>query len=405
MEVRVKEPKEWLREVEVVVEPQEVKKKISEITDLYSSKVKLPGFREGKAPKVLIEKRYGEALEATATKELIETTYQEIIEKKNIKPLTQAKVTTLNLNEDKELSFTLSFEVVPEFELHEYKAIRVVKPKPQGFDAEFEKRLRELQIRCATYLPLDRPAQYGDFLFVDYGIYEGDKLLSKKHIGVIIQLGDENNDKRINDGLFGVKAGETREVVITYPQDYSDKNLAGKSRIHRFEVRGVKERHLPELNDNFATDLGFKDLEDLRQSINAAILDDWENEIKQGMKNQIYDYLLRVHQFEPPSSLVELAYREILAENNWQDTEELQKKLYDICVSRAKLNIILSRIAEQEGIKIEPSEVEQELANIIKTANNPEAKRRFELLGESAVFQNLLLRKKVTDFLYHECCE
>ena len=397
MEVKLLEPESWLRELDILVEPERVKKKISELTETYAKRAEVPGFRKGKAPKPVLEKRYGSALEAAALEQLIDEVYKETIEEKQIKPLTTPKVTDYNLSEDKQLSFKISFEIIPDFELKEYKNLKLKRQEPTGFDEEFERRLKLLQDRCATFNPLNRPAENGDFILCDYGIYEGDVIIGKLAQNVLIQIGDEMNLKELNEGLLGVKAGDSKEITITFQADNPDKALAGKTRTYKFTIRDIKQKNLPELNDGFAQDLGFKDLAEMRQQLNEEILSDRDKLVESDLFNQIYNYLIAEHNFEPPASLVNDSYNSILREHKLQDSKETKEKLTPIAKNQAKFSIIISRIAKQENIEPTHEEIDakiQEYASQLKTEPD-----KLEHLHDNAVFLYELIKEKTMDWL------
>lgn len=397
MELKILEPESWLRELDILVEPERVKKKISELTETYAKRAEVPGFRKGKAPKPVLEKRYGSALEAAALEQLIDEVYKEAIEEKQIKPLTTPKVTDYNLSENKQLSFKISFEIIPNFELKEYKNLKLKRQEPTGFDEEFERRLKLLQDRCATFSPLNRPAENGDFILCDYGIYEGDVIIGKLAQNVLIQIGDEMNLKELNEGLLGVKAGDSKEITITFQADNPDKSLAGKTRTYKFTIRDIKQKNLPELNDGFAQDLGFKDLAELRQQLNEEILSDRAKLVESDLFNQIYNYLIAEHNFEPPASLVNDSYNSILKEHKLQDSKETKEKLTPIAKNQAKFSIIISRIAKQENIEPTHEEIDakiQEYASQFKTEPD-----KLEHLHDNAVFLYELIKEKTMDWL------
>jgi len=397
MEVKVLEPEQWLRELEILVEPERVKKKIAEITQTYARELEIPGFRKGKAPLAVVTKRYGQELEAKALQELFDEIYKETIEAKQLKPLTPAKITDFSLNEEKQLTFKISFEVVPEYELKEYKGIRLKRREPTGFDQEFEQRLQQLLDRCATYTPLNRPAEIGDYVLCDYGAYDDNKLVGKLAQNVLIQVGDEMNLNEFNEGLIGAKPGETKVITVTFPSDHPDESIAGKTLSYKFTIRDIKSKNLPELNDNFAQDLGFKDLDDLRQKLNEEILIDRAKVIEADLLNQIYQYLINEHNFEPPASLVNDAYKSILKDHNLSDSNEIREKVMPIAKNRAKFNIIITRIAQQENLEPTEEEIEAKLKEYaIKLNAKPE---ELERLKDNSLFLLELIKEKTMDWL------
>ncbi len=361
MEIKIKSPKSWQREIEVTVEPERVKKKIEDVTASYAGKVQIAGFRKGKVPRPILQKRYGSTFEAIAIDELFDEIYKEIIQDHNLKPITQAKISDYLLSDDKTLKFDLSFEVIPDFELKNYFGLKLKKLEPVGFDAEFERRLKDLQARCATFISANRPAETGDFILVDYEIYENDTPVGKKQLGNMLHLGSENNHPNINQALIGVNAGEEKSVTITFSQDYPETVLRGKTLNYKFYIRDVKIRQLPELDDKLAVSLGFKDLDDMRRQINEEILQERALLIEDDLKNQIYRHLVADYDFEPPQSLVNYAYQDILNRYRMPDSEENRSQLLPLAIDKAKFDLILIRIAEKENITVTPEEIENEI--------------------------------------------
>lgn len=361
MEIKIKSPKSWQREIEVTVEPERVKKKIEDVTASYAGNVQIAGFRKGKVPRPILQKRYGATFEAIAIDELFDEIYKEIIQDHNLKPITQAKISDYLLSDDKTLKFDLSFEVIPDFELKNYLGLKLKKLEPVGFDAEFERRLKGLQERCATFISANRPAETGDFILVDYEIYENDTPVGKKQLGNMLHLGSENNHPNINQALIGVNAGEEKSVTITFAQDYPETVLRGKTLNYKFYIRDVKIRQLPELDDKLAVSLGFNDLDDMRRQINEEILQERTLLIEDDLKNQIYRHLAADYDFEPPQSLVNYAYQDILNRYRVPDNEENRNQLLPLAIDKAKFDLILIRIAEKENITVTPKEIENEI--------------------------------------------
>lgn len=397
MEVKILEPEQWLREIEIQVEPQRVQKKITELIETYAKRIKIPGFRKGRAPLTVVEKRYGKELETVALKQLFDETTKETIEAKQLKPLTQPTITDYNLDENRKLTFKIAFEIIPDFTLKEYKNLRLKKLEPTGFDEEFEQRLQQLLDRCATYIPLNRPAEKGDFILCDYETYEDGKLVSKPAQNVLIPINDTMNLKEINQGLLGAKPGEVREITITFPQNHQDRTLAGKTYTYKFTIRACKEKRLPELNETFAQDLGFKDLDALRQQLNEEILTDRARLVETDLLNQIYNQLVAEYDFEPPASLVTDAYNNIIQANGLEDTAETREKLLPIAKRQAKFKIIISRIAQQENITPTKEEIEVKIQQYAAQGElKPETLAK---LPENPLFLYEIIKEKTMDFL------
>jgi len=396
MNITIKETKSWLKEIEVTIEPERVKEKIAKITASYAHKAQVPGFRTGRIPSPILQKRYGATFESLALDELFEEVYKEILKEKNFVPITQAKITDYTLSDDKTLKFQLSFEVMPEFELKNYTGIKIKKQEPTGFDEEFDKRIKSLQERCATFTTLNRPIENNDFVLVDYEIFESNKPVAQKQNGVMIQIGSAKNHKEINEALIGAKAGDEKSIAITFDKDYPDKEFANRTITYKFYIRDVKERKLPEIDDNFAIDLGFKDLSELKNQINEEILQNRAKVIEEDMKNQIYKYLTSEHKIEVPDSILEQIYQEMLNELNIKDSPEVKERLGKFTQERATFDLVLAKIADKENIKPTDEQIEIELQKYISAGID---KNKVELLRNNPMFIARLQKEKTIDWL------
>jgi trigger factor len=399
MEIKFKDTKSWLKEIEVTIESDQVKKKIEEITSSYADKAKIPGFRTGKIPRPVLLRRYGSTFESLALDDIFDEVYKNIIKENNLHPITQAKVTDYSLSDDKSLKFELSFEIIPDFELKNYVGLKLKKQEPTGFDEEFDKRVKALQERCSTFTTLNRSAENNDFLLTDYEILENDKPAAKKQNGIMIQLGSDKNHPQINQTLLGTKAGDEKSVSITFPKEYEDPEFANRTLQYKFYIRDVKERHLPEIDDTLASDLGFKNLDELRKQINEEILQDRVRVVEEDLKHQIYHYLVTEHNFESPNAYIESTYKEVLNEYGLKDSAETKQKLLNVVTERTKFDIIINRIAEKENIMPKPEDIEKELDRFRGAGIKPE---QIEMLRTSPGFIARMIKNMVVDWLLNK---
>jgi len=389
----VRSPKEWLREIDVTIEPDKLKTKLEDFLVEYKEKALVPGFRKGKVPRHILERRVGGQLETAAAEELVEDAVREVLTDETFKPISQPKFTNLEIAPDKTIRFQLSFEVVPEFELKDYVGLALKKEEPTGFDAEFERRLQELREKCATFKPVSRPAQEHDFVVVDYKTFVGDAETGKPRTNVMMELGDAMNSAEVNTALVGARPGDERTATATFPADHSDKNLAGKTLTYKFTVRDVKERILPEVNEEFATDLGFESMDKLRIEINESILADRHRLTQNGLKNQAFDFLTAEHPFEPPESWVESSLDRLRTQYNLPEDEATRDKLMPVAQKWAKFDCIVARIATKENITVSEEELKEQARELAEESKRPV--EDVESMLDTAVYKNQLLREKV----------
>jgi trigger factor len=397
LEKTVRSPKEWLREIDVEVEPEKLRSRLETMLNEYQDRAKLPGFRPGHVPRRILEKRIGGELQDAAVEEIVEDAVEDALADKSFRPASRPRFMNLEVTPDKAVRFQISIEVIPDFELKQYDGLRLKKQEPTGFEAEFERRLQALREKCGTFKPLSRPAANGDFVVVDYRTWVGETEAGKPRANVMMQLGDEMTSAEVNQALTGARPGDERTTDIVLPADYNDKKLAGKTMTYRFVVRDVKERILPELTEEFARDLGFDSLDKLRIEINEEILTDRAKLVENGLKNQIFDLLTGEHSFEPPESWVKASAERLQRQYELPDDEETRAKLLPLATKWARFDCTVARIADKESIHVSDEEVATEIKTVAETT-----KRSPEEIAEmldGPAYRNQLLRDKVMQFI------
>jgi trigger factor len=397
------EPKPWLRELEIEIEAEKVKEKIDRTVEQLLDQAEIPGFRKGRVPRHIIVSRFGTEVESQTAADLIKEAYDSAIEEKHLHPIRAGEVKDYELTADKRIRFKIEFEVIPEFELKSYTSIRIERHEPTGFDAEFDRRLNALRERLATYTPLSRPSQNGDFLLVDYTTTRFDSLgdavgkQTDKRSNIMLHVGDTENFAELNRQLAGLNPGDEKDVSVRLPDDYADKELAGKTLVYHFGVRAVKEKHLPELDDEFAKNLGFENLDGLRVWLNDEITADREKDIESDLLNQIHNWLIDQHQFAVPPSFVEEVYQQLLAQIQAPETPEMKERVMPIAEKKARFQVVIARIAEKENIEVTDEERDKVLDDYLAHTKTPPAE--IEKLRERESFRYRLLEEKVMRFL------
>jgi trigger factor len=393
VETKVTSPEAWLREIDVEIEPERLKDKVEAMLDTYKDRAEVPGFRKGRVPKRILEKRMGPAIESAAAEEIVEQTSREVLEKQEFRPAAQPQLTDLQIAPDKTIRYRLRLEVIPEFELKKYDGLTLKKEEPSGFDEEFDRRLKQLQERCATFRPLSRPAQKGDLVVADVTVATGEAEPGQPRKNQMIEVGAEPNLPEINQALAGAKTGDQKTAEIEVPPDHPDKEVAGKKRCYRFDVHEVKEKLLPEVDEEFATDLGYENLDDLRKDINDQLLSERERLTENGLKNQVFDYLVNEHDFAPPDSWVKFNLERLRREYEIPDDEETNDKLTTAATRRAKFDVIAARIARDQNIEVSEEEIRTQVEELARSTQKPV--EDVAPLLDNPAYRSHLLREKV----------
>jgi trigger factor len=391
------EPKPWLRELEIEVEPDRVRKKIDATLDQLETEAEIPGFRKGHAPRALLERRLSSEIESQVAGELLREAYEEAVKEKGLRPLDSGRVSDYELTSEKVLRFKLQLEVLPEFELKDYSGIPVKKTEPTGFDAEFERRLNQRREMLATYTPVSRPSQDGDYLYVDFRLTDETGKEIDKRTNVMLRVGDSKNLPELNQALAGLNAGDEKDVDARVPDNYQDANFAGKSLRYHLGVRSIKTKSLPEVDEDLAQMLGFDSLDQMRERLNEEILADRKREVEADLLNQIYQHLVKAHDFEPPPSLVDEVYQQLITSNNLTDTTEVKEKLTPVAQAKARFQIVIARIAQQEKLEVTDAERDKVIDEYRQHAGDAGAE--LEVLKTRESFRYRLLEDKVMHHL------
>ena len=308
MQTNVNETGKWERELEIVVPAERVAKELSTALRTYQKRLELPGFRKGKVPLNLVEKRYGDAIRAGVIEDMLPKILQEAMQESSINPAGTPRITKLDHEPGEDLSFTASVDIWPEVELTNYEGLEISRVAHEVADEEIEEQLAELRNRQATERSVERPLAKGDVLIADLqrledGVaVEGDRYEERYfHIG-----NEDAPSPEFEEALVGIEAGEERTIDFTYRDDLPNEELAGKQENFLVTAREVRERELPALDDEFAKDVGeqFESLDQLKDHIRGQMTQRWEFMARQQMRGELMDGLLKNHEIEIPEGLL-----------------------------------------------------------------------------------------------------
>ncbi|MBN2379132.1 trigger factor [candidate division WOR-3 bacterium] len=355
METNVVHKSDWLLAIEGKVEPDEVKKEREKLLRRFAKKVKVQGFRQGKAPLTMIASRYEEEIRTELVEEFASRAFRKALDDEKIRPITRGKLSYWNFIEADELRFEVEVEVLPEIDVHGYRKIKLEPVPPPSSEELVEKRLENLRQRSARVEPVERESREGDYLRCDYSVYR-DGVKRDRQKGVLIQLGDPENFPEINQALTGKRVGDIAQAEITYPEDAG--NMAGKKATYKFFVHEVKEKKVPETDDEFAKELGFKTLDEMRSKLAQDAGKEAERITQDKREDQIFAQLLEQHPFDSPPVLVEERTLYLLRRLRLPDTPETRERLTPKAEEHVKLDLILEAIAEKEEIAVSEEELD-----------------------------------------------
>ena len=367
------------RELDIEIPAEEVTKASDKIVRDITKVARVPGFRPGKAPATLIRRRFADDIRSELLQQLLPERIEQAMTKEKLVPVTQPQVDKVDYVEGSPLKFRASFEVLPEFELAPYKDVEVEIAAPDVTDEDVEKTLNEMRERGATYVPVeDRAVKDGDYAqlkLVGIPAGGGEPLKAEN---VMCHIGAEETLETFNENLRGAKTGEQRKFDIEYKADYGDPNLAGKTYSYVADVTAIKEKKLPELNDDFAKDVSDSaTLAELQTKVKEQLIAGREHKINEMTREKILAYLVAKNEFPVPEALVEhqmdarleravrsLAQQGVDPRAVNVDWVAMRGRQRDRAVEDVKAELILDRISTAEKIEADEADVEKEIGHL-----------------------------------------
>ncbi len=406
--------------------PEEVSKEWDAIASNFVRLAKIPGYRPGKAPRSVIEKRFRKEIHDELTKKLVSKSYYDAIEQKQLRVVSLTNLEDVQFGEDKSMRFRATVVTAPEFELPKYKNIPVQLPPIKIADEDVDSALERLREQSADFVDVpERGLQMEDFAVIDFeGAIEARPIreivpnASKNVHGgkkFWLHLAPENFLPRFCEQIIGMKRGETRSVQVEFPAEFPVTELAGKMADYAVTLNEIKQKVLPSIDDAFAARLvPGKTVADLRQMIEHDLKHEKEHEVERAKESQIFTFLQEHTAFDLPSPLLKHETRRALNELVHRNRErgvpddmlkgkekELVEGAGSLAAHRLKTNFILSRIAEREKIEVSREEIDARIREEAARYDISVDKMRKELQehdGLNNLAEQLLLGKTL-DFL------
>jgi trigger factor len=406
-------------ELEITIPAEAMAEESSKVELTVQQKAHLKGFRPGKAPISVIRKNFAAEIRQEVLENLIPKFIDQECEKENLRVVSRPEIQDVHFHDDGSVHFKTQFEVAADFELQEVRGLEVGYSEPEATDEDVEKRLNDIRESRAELVNVDpRPAQDGDHCLVSLESIAGLDGKPVKQDELNIEIGSENTMAPFSEALRGAMPGDEREAEVSYPEDYAAENLAGKTVRFRITLKTIRLKELPELNDEFAQDVGdFTTLEELRDEIRKAIFREREFMAQTGAKNALIEKLVDLHDFPVPDSYVDQQLQTNL-ENQLRtlaaqgaDVQKLAEgidwnKYRESQGERARRDVrgslVLGKIADRESIYPTQDEVDAEVQRLARQQREPVAAVRMKLEKDGSLnrIANRIRTEKVLNFLF-----
>jgi trigger factor len=409
------------REIELEIPADKVSKAAEKVARDIVRIARIPGFRPGKAPITLVRRRFAEDIQGEVVQSLVPEYLEKALDEKKLVPVTRPEVDKVEFKEGEPLKFRAIFEVLPEFELGDYKNLQVQVDEIEAGDAEVDKAIEEMRERAATFVPIEgRAAKDGDSVLIKLNGVPTDGGEPVEADNILVPLGATETLSSFTENLRGASAGETKKFEARYPDDYPDQKLAGKTYDFTAEVQGIKEKKLPELNDEFVKEVtGEKSevntLEELRKRIRENLEASKEQQQGSQARDRILEQLVGKHDFPVPEALIEgqmdtrlermvrsLASQGVDPRGMNVDWAALRSQQRDRSVTDVKAELLLDRIATAEKIDATDEEVEKEIAHLAEHGGESATAMRARLTKQGTLdtMKSKLRSNKTIDWLY-----
>ena len=386
---------------------------INRVARSYTKQARLPGFRPGKVPQGLIKKRFRDQIFHDVLHDLVPRAVEEALQERGIEPVDTPSIKDVVLEEGRPLTFTAAVETVPPFDPGDLSSL-TLRPPSTAVEADaVDKVLQRLRERAGKYEPVEgRPVTDGDAVVLDLD-RTGPDGQADHHDGVNVQLGAAGNPPGFDANLLGMNVGDSKTFAVEFPDTYPAADLANTTQTYAVTLKDIRRRVLPELDDEFAKDVGaFESLTALRDRVLADLKDEAADNAKQQVRTQLLTQLSTRVTFELPTSLVEREMdrrleelaRQLKAENvdprnagiDWGEFREAQREPARGAVASA---LALDEIARREGIMVAGEDVDKEIERFAVRAGRTPAALRAQLEKEGGIprLYSGLRREKAVD--------
>ena len=416
-DVQIEKGEGGLVTLKIEVAPEAVRKTRDSVIRDYARRVKIAGFRPGHAPSNIVRRTVGdEAILQALSDKLVQSAYQQAIDDNGLRPLNQAQVSDLEMDafdDSKPVTFAASLIVRPEVDLGEVKGLEVSRPKGEITDEHIDSGLQRLRDENATLKPIEgRGAQDGDVLNGELQVYVGGEAKGEEPANLrAFVLGESGFIPSIDEHLVGAELDEERRFDVTYPSDFNDADLAGQVAEFAVKVTAIKERVLPDLDDEFAVRMGTENLEHMRERMREAVGQARDNEIRNYLREQVAQKISDQAVLEVPTELVERRVQERIQhqehelqhegktldaklEADGQTREELENTLREEISAATRRELILDEIAGREELKVTENEFAEYYTQMAQMLNQP-VETLIDRLDAAAIHSSLLRRKAV----------
>ena len=400
---------------------EEFEDAIIKVYKTQKDKFTIDGFRKGKAPRSIIEKKYGEGIFfEDAINNLFSLNYPLALDELDLDVIDSPRAEFSELKKGEGFTVTITVACYPEVEVKDYKGVEIEKVNTEVTDEDVDEEIKSMSRKNSRMVTVDRPAKDGDMVLIDYEGWIGDEQFEG---GTAerqpLKLGSGTFIPGFEEQLIGVSTGENKDVKVTYPEEYHVSDLAGKEAVFKCKVHEIKEEELPEINDEFVKDISeFDTLDELKADVKERLEKEAEAKDENAMRNNAIEKVYEANDIDVPDVMVNSEIDAMMSEFDQQlrsqgldlesyykylgtDSGSFRESMKDEALRKVKTRMIITAVAEQEGFEASDEDVDKEIENMAKQYSL-EADKVREMLGSqniNMISGDIKLRKAI-DFIY-----
>jgi trigger factor len=418
MQVSVESTGSLERRMEVSVPKEQIEQAVDERLKRVSRTAKLKGFRPGKAPIKVIRQQFGAQVRQEVLSDLMQSSFSQAVVEQKLLPAAGPRIEPISIAPGEDLKYRAVFEVLPEVKLAQVEGLQVARPTAEVTEGDIEAMVQNLREQRPHFEPVERESREGDRVTMDFqGTIDGKGFEGSEGKDVAVVLGAGRMLKDFEAGITGSKADESKTVAVRYPDEYHNKDLAGRTADFTVHVKKVEEKQLPALDDEFCREYGVNEggVEQLLSEVADNMRRELSDNVRARIKQQVFDRFLEANAIDVPRALVEQQVREMQLDMarrmGAKDASQVPaaEPFVEPARRRVALGLLVSELVKSQGLKLDSARVDARLAELAATypdpdailnayRQNPDAMRQVEnMVMEDQVIDYLLERAKVTD--------
>jgi trigger factor len=391
------------KRLKIEIPADAMEKEIKDSIDRLRARTKIPGFRPGKAPAALIEKRFGKEVESEVIEKVIPQYYAEALKEADITPVSMPSIDGgINFKRNEPFNLTLLVEIRPEMEGLNYEGVKVKAVSADIEESDVEATLERLRQDKATYEPSEGPVKDGNIVIMDYEMKDSGKSFTDE----VFRVGSDLMPAVFSEKLIGLEKGGEAEFEVEFPGDYYSKELAGARDTFRVSVKEVKEVVLPDIDEEFAKDLEFDTLDALKDHVRERLGRNKKDAALKIMKAEVVGKIIESHDFEAPESMVEEELKHLVANEKarggGEADEALRERFLPDARRRVKASLLLQVVGEKEGVEVTEEDVKLRVKEVAEHSSlTPENVMKYYISRDGSLegLRHSVFEDRVLDIL------